>query len=174
MDGRRANSYPDSLKLETNKKSGFKGTRLRVSTHHLNLYWRGFWAVQYNGGESLYGWGKSKADIWCCRQLEKPTPGWQAEPKGWSLISKFAQNNQHSIRGAVQRMSGWKVDFWDEKHISKGINGGLDIQICPKPPTNYWEVPPKESQVTTLTVWVFCDFRSIHRSKDCISNFLVL
>ena len=152
MDGRRANSYPDSLKLETNKKSGFKGTRLRVSTHHLNLYWRGFWAVQYNQGESLYGWGKSKADIWCCRQLEKPTPGWQAEPKGWSLISKFAQNNQHSIRGAVGRKSGWKLDFWYEKHTSKSIQWlELKIQICPKPPTHYSESHLK--QVKLLNGW---------------------
>ena len=104
------------------------------------------------GGESLYGWGKSKADIWCCRQLEKPTPGWQAEPKGWSLISKFAQNNQHSIRGAVRRKSGWKLDFWYEKHTSKSIQWlELKIQICPKPPTHYSESHLK--QVRLLNGW---------------------
>ena len=38
MDWFTANSYPDSLKLETSKKARFKENE--ESTHSLNLYWR--------------------------------------------------------------------------------------------------------------------------------------
>ena len=54
-------------------------------------------------------WGaKSKADIWCCRQLEKPwLAGWQGP--GVGLIYKFAPNRQHIITMKKKRENAKKL-----------------------------------------------------------------
>ena len=113
MDWRGANSYPDSLNT---KNPASKGPDCAEHTPIQPLLTR---VLRCNITGFVWVWKvQSRYLVLSATWEARPWLAGLAEPRGWSLISKFAQNHQHII----QRKSGWKLDFWVEGQFEMQLN----------------------------------------------------
>ena len=120
MDWRGANSYPDSLNT---KNPASKGPDCAEHTPIQPLLTR---VLRCNITGFVWVWKvQSRYLVLSATWEARPWLAGLAEPRGWSLISKFAQNHQHII----QRKSSWKLDSWVEEAVCDATI--TNAKFCP-------------------------------------------